>query len=609
MPIPRDLILGLIKQAEHTKLPKWKTDYFKKIAKALQVHTKGQLFTKVDSLFPNEHPDSKDHCLATYEPITQSSIWKGINNLKRIFAHSSVSYEVSPELRDWLMDYRFQGQNLFNHFLDAWVAKAVAEDPNGIFVVYPPDWAAERNICPIQFVRSELIQAINPEAVAFISEDDSEIEYRYEAQTCHRVVYNDVKIGRANSKTFTQTTYNQRLEVKVKKAVVHVMTREGLLIYTRVKGDEFNWEVVDFPETMSALPVFPGGGDVADEADQLLFNSFVGPFIPFGNLALLQHRNHRAVDLQFSYPRMSELQTPCEYKGCVGGIVQCPVTEATPSGYKPCPGGCSGGWVTVQSPYRTYNPRYDPGDEGKNEHLKVDPVKFFSPDVGIIEYSKDAWKNYLRMAEEAIFIQQKVQTGNVQSAESKGYDFEELYAWLTTISKRFYSNVRTALQALEEYMSPNPATVSVEQPYSFAILTEEEAFLALTNILGSNAPVFIKADRVDNFLSKFVSKDSPVARAVGILKRVDLLLYYSTNEIQTYKAQNAITQEQVSRHVLAFPVLMGMYQADKTLFEANTDDQLVVELNKQLPIVMPSAPGTDFRTAIQTQLSEGGTAA
>jgi hypothetical protein len=73
-------IVKLLKVAYESKLPVWKVDYMAGICKNLQVHTKGLLFSKVDTLFPNEHPDSKAHCINTYEPITKGSIWKAMSN-------------------------------------------------------------------------------------------------------------------------------------------------------------------------------------------------------------------------------------------------------------------------------------------------------------------------------------------------------------------------------------------------------------------------------------------------------------------------------------------------------------------------------------------------
>jgi hypothetical protein len=611
MPIDPANVPGLVKNLELKRIETWKRDYFDRVAKNLQVHTKGLLFSKVDTLFPHEHPDSKAHCVATYEPITKGSVWKGINNLLRIFASSSFSINVGEELQQWLKDYEYDGHNLLNYFLEMWVHKAVAEDPNGLFVIYPPDYAEEYNMCPIQWVRSDLIKSRTKDSVAFISEHDSDVTYYYENAVTKREVFVDESVNALNAKSCTVTTYNERLKVKVSKEVVHIFTKEGFLIYRTVtEENENNVTIVNFPEDLTSIPVFAGGGPVADKADILLFESFVQAFVPFGNLALLQHRNHRAVDLQFSYPRMSELQTPCDFKGCNAGKVKCRKTPSYPDGFMDCPKCRGGGFVTVQSPYKTYSQRYDPNDANDNKHLNVDPVKFFSPDTGIIEYSKDSWKDYLKMAEEAIFVQQKVSTGQVESAESKEIDLDELYAWLNQVSKVFYNNLRQVLQALEEYVARSPVNVAVQRPYSFAILTEGEAFIALNNMLTSQAPVFVKGNEVDNFVNKFVSADSPVIRALNLLKQYDPLLYYSGSEVQTFKSSNVITQEMWTKHVLGYPLLLKLYVQDKTIFEQD-DATVMAALDKEIATFNIPAAGADFRQNILAQLTpaSGGAAA
>jgi hypothetical protein len=604
MPIDRELIPALIKTAQTTILDTWKKDYFEKVAKALQVHTKGQLFSKVDTLFPNEHPDSKAHCIATYEPITKASIWKGINNLQRIFAHSSFSYQVGEQLTSWLAEYEYNGMNLLNYFLQEWVAKAIAEDPNGLFVIYPPDWAAERGMCPVQWVRSDLIKSVTRDQIAFISEHDSQVEYTYESTVVSRKVFEDTSVNALNAITCTEVSYNQRLKVKVVKEVVHLFTRDGFLMYTpNGRQDQYDTTIVDFADPLTQIPAFPGGGTIADKADIALFESFVQPFVPFGNLALIQHRNHRAVDLQFSYPRMSELQMPCDAAGCAGGKIKCRKSQLYPDGFMACP-KCKGhGFTTVQSPYKIYNPRYDPNDQNENKHLQVDPVKFYSPDVGIIDYSKDAWKDYLKQAETSIFVSQKVYTGQVQSAESKDIDMEDMYAWLLNPSKVFYNNLRFLLQALEDYISRNPSTVAVERPFSFAILTEAEAFLAMDRILQSTAPVFIKGNQVDNFVSKFVSKDSPVIRALAILKQFDPLLFYSAADVQTFKGAGVISADMYKIHVLAYPVMLKLYQQNRDFFNQE-DSQIIDQLTKEIATYVVPTAADSLRTAVLGALTE-----
>lgn len=338
---------------------------------------------------------------------------------------------------------------------------------------------------------------------------------------------------------------------------------------------------------------------IADKADTPIFDSFVSPFIPFGNLTLLQHRNHRAVDLMFSYPRMSELETPCDK--CTSGKIKGRKSTSNPTGLTDC-GVCNGsGFVSVQSPYKVYKRKYDPSDAGDNKHLNTPPVDFYAPDAAIIEYSKESWKDYLKLAEEAVFIAKKVQTGNVESAESKGFDQEEMFSWLMNISKVFYNGMRVFLQSLEDYVNNSETVVSVEKPYSFAVLTEEEAFVALNLILTSAAPIFVKGNRVENFLSKFVSKGSPINKAVDILKRYDPLLFYSLGEIQAFKSANTITAEMWTRHILAYPELTKLYHADNTLFEQEPD-AIIKQLDAAIATYNIPKPGDGLKNAILPQL-------
>jgi hypothetical protein len=608
MPIDKAQIPAMVKRVDNQRVPDWKKEYFARTAKNLQVHTKGHLFDKVDTLFPNESPDSKEHCMKSYEPITRGSIWKGINNLKRIFLHSSFSFTVGDALGDWLKDYTWKGQTLQHYFLELWVSKAVAEDPNGMFVVYPPEWAEERNMCPVQFVRTELFRTVDENFFAFASEQDSEIKYDYNLTVMKREVFEDASIQALNARTCAQYTYNRVLSLKVVKEVVHVFTPDGILMYEK-DGATLNWTAIDFPAPVPMLPVFTGGGKVVDEADQPLYESFVGDFVPFGNLALLQHRNHRAVDLQYSYPRMSELEIPCDYAGCTAGQVSCIKSTEYPRGLMPCPKCRGGGFITPQSPYKVYKVRYDQNDQANNEHLKHDPVKYFSPPTGIIEYSKEAWKDYLKLAEVAIFVQQQVYTGQVESAESKDKNFEDMFAWLTGVSRMFYqSNLRAFLQSLENYMNPSPVTVTVEQPYSMAVLTESEAFEALTKIMGSQAPHFIKANRVEGFISKFVSKDAPLQQAIKVLKRYDRLLFYTQSEIQGFRGANAISPEMITRHALAYPTLMMFLQVDPALFQ-KSEEEIIRMLDEQIKLDIPEAPAEDMRRKLLEDMAGGGAGA
>src|SRR6185436_17426056 len=79
------------------KLPDWQAKLFKKNAEAIQVHSQGQIFFKLDRLFPNEAAESKDHRILAFESVTEASFLRGVNNINRIFKNTSYNYEASDK--------------------------------------------------------------------------------------------------------------------------------------------------------------------------------------------------------------------------------------------------------------------------------------------------------------------------------------------------------------------------------------------------------------------------------------------------------------------------------------------------------------------------------
>jgi hypothetical protein len=601
-------ILAVIKKAHAAKLPEWKKTYYERIANNLQVHTKGLLFSKVDTLFPHEHPDSKAHCVNTYEPITKGSIWKGLNNLIRIYSNSSFTVSASDETLEYANKPLFDGSNLFNWFLEEWVKNAVATDSNGLCVVYPPAYIEKNGDVNkpdiVRFIKSEhVLQLPDGEMCVFISELESDKTESVSEVAYSREVFYDQSIGTNNARTIVSKTYNQKVTCKINKPVYHVFTKEFFLKFTEENGT-YTYELYSFDAPVKMLSVFAVGGT---ELFTDIFESFVQPFVPFGNLALLSHRNHRAVDLSFSYPRMSEIQTPCDNLNCRDGedtTRMIPTSTDGESVAATCTRCKGSGWITAQSPYKIYQKKLDSGltdPEVARDILNAPVVEYYTPDTAILEYSKNAWKDYLKMAEEAIFIQQKVMTGNVEAAKSKEYDREELYAFLQNISKVFYDRLRMVLQAFENYLIASPLDCTLETPTSFAILTESEAFDGLNVIINSKAPVFVIAQQVENFINKFVSKSSPIIKALRILKQVDPLLFYSTSEIQAYKSNNAVNVDQWTTHIYAYPVLMQFYEADKNLFD-KADAELITLLTTAIDKLKP-APPVDLKTTLLSKVA------
>lgn len=564
-------IQQLVKLIQEAQMPKWWSDYASQLAYNLQVHTKGLMFDKVTGLYPNEHPDSQKHCVSSYESITKGSIWKAINNIIRVFNNSSYNIQISEKTKAVIEEYQDSEGSLFSQFLEDWIKNAVASDPNGICVTYPLDYTDDL----YRYIAYKDLRKVSDEVLIFVSEVESESKVEWIDTEYTKEIFIDyeyAKEGMPNVRRNSVRTFNRRIEKKYINEVFHVFTKTHFIrFYKDDPGDkEFKYDYYAHPKPLETLPFFENGGV---EVENDLYESFVQPFVPFGNLALMAHRNHRAVDLMFSYPRMSEVQQECDV--CNGtGETRCE------TGLETCK-SCNGSkYVTIQSPYKTYRKVHDSFDTD-NKVFSTPSVEYYSPDAAILDYSKNEWKDYLGQAEQAVFVQQKVETGNVEAAKSKEIDREELYAWLANISKVLYGNLQMFLQYLENYVNASPIQVSVERPYSFAILSESEAFEALSSMLASSVPVPIKANQIDNFINKFISESSPVKRALHILKKYDLLLYYSNSDVVNLKGQGFVDQKMCQKHTLAYPVLMQLYELDKSLFDLE-DEQIIIKLSEEV---------------------------
>lgn len=591
----KDLISFVIS----AKLPEWQRKLFQQYADAIQVHSQGEIFYKLDRLFPNEHPESKDHRILAFESITEASFGRAANNVNRIFKNSSYTVEASEPVVDYSTQHDFDGHNFYNWFLDEWVKYALKQDANTRIVVYPPEYVEEYGRPPVVFVESCFIKHLSDDAFIFVSEKESTIEYEIKEMCVSSETFYDQSINRPNFREARKNTYTPKMEAKVKKHVYHAFFK-GFGFY-RIEqpdtGQEYEFEF--FPIENDFMPCIDTGGE---KGKNNVNKSFLHPFVSFGNLALLQHSQHTAVNFTFSFPRMSEIQTPCE-GGCEKGRIICE-TDSDIEVYgttKPClVCGGSGGTVP-QTPYKVYRKTYDPnGMEGDNKYLEVDDVKYYTPDVSILDYSKNEWKNYLDMAEVAVYVNQRVATGMIESAKSKEIDRDDMYSFLFRVGQSYFNRLRFVLQCFENYLVASPSEVTVGIPYSYAIVSEDEAFAALKDILSSNVPVMLKASQVEGFINKFVSQSSPVRKFIDVLKVADDLLYYTNNEIASFKASRIVTDEQYSVHVFAYPTLQKMYFRDKNLFSNQDVEQIAATLLKTLEIFKPE-PVKDLRSTFLDQ--------
>jgi hypothetical protein len=576
-------------------LPAWQKKLFENHSNAIKVHSQGWLFYKIDRLFPNESPESKRQRVLSFESITEASFGRAANNVNRIFKNSSYTVEASEKTVNELSQHKFDGLNFYTWFLDEWTKFALKEDPNARIVVYPPEYVTRYNRPPVCFIESQFIRLISDDAVIFISEEESKVEYNLQEYRSIDVPFWDQSIDRPNIMTARENTYSPKIIATIKKYVYHIfLNGQGFYRMEQLTNGMNEWELEFFPIKKEFIPVIDVGGD---QGKLGINKSFLHPFVPFGNLALLQHSQHTAVNFIFSFPRMSEVETPCDTPGCSAGRIECDITDEFPEGWKACR-NCGGtGFKTPQSPYKIYKKRIDPnGMEGDNAYLKVPDVQYYTPETAILDYSKKEWKDYLEQAETAVYIQQRIKTGNVEAAKSKEIDRDDLYSFLSRVGQTFFSRMRFTVQCFENYLVANPSQVSIDNPYSYAILSEGEAFDALSKILESSVPVMMKANQVESFINKFVSASSPIRKFLDVLSYVDPLLFYSAADLLNYKIGGVISSDQLSVHVYSFPALQKMYFEDPNLFLQDVA-AIAAKLETALQDYKPK-PATDLRTTL-----------
>lgn len=515
--------------------------YFKKIKDELCVHTQGKLFDKVIKVFQNEEPESSKFVLDTYESVTKGSIWRGIDNLSRIFNNTGFDLTGDQDTINKLSE-----SNFFSDYVNDFINISTAIDPNSVQV-----WIKDEKDWRSKFIRTDFIRIINDKEIAFILEDESDYTLRVKAN----------KLGGYSTyqpeSKLIRNSYYEGVEYVWGEKITYIYINNNQ--YIKIVTEKNNAEI--FIENFKNVLPYPYTHTGVEKIEKGVYHSAVAGFIPFGNHALIQHRTYRSVEAIFGYPRMSEVELPCEH--CVRGQESCDPCEEFPEGVRPCKTCHGSGYVSLQSPFKIYKRKLFP--EAPELNANVKPVEFFTPDIAILQYNSTAWKETLQMGEDAIYIQQRVETGNVESAKSREKQLESMYAWLGRISGMIYSNLQDALNNYS--LITGSGFVTVNKPISYAIMNELEAFEYLNAIVNADAPVFIKTTHIENFLNKYVSRTSPVIKIVDILKRVDPFVFYTNKDLETMSNSGVINDKDWRIHSYAFPLLMQMYTKEPQLFE------------------------------------------
>lgn len=592
--------------AIRSTLPDWQKKLFERYADAVRVHSNGLIFCKINTLFPNEQEGSKDHRILAFESITEPSFCRAANNINRIFKNSSYNVEAADKTIDYISLNLHEGKNFYNWFLDEWITWALKEDANSRIVVFPPEYVLEGNPA-CEFVDSEFIRYLGKDGILYVSERESVVTHDLQEKTIVTEKFYDQSINGVNFKDVQKNTFTPRVTTSIKRYVYHLFVRgKGFYRIEQLekqgaKGEDYQVDFYSFKG--DHLPVIDSGGE---KGKFDVNKSFLQPFVPFGNLALLQHSQHTAVNFMYSFPRMSEVATPCDDPTCDEGFIMCETDEDKKmfGDKKPCKACGGSGYKTNQTPYKVYRKKYDTqGTPDEMKYLEIPDVQFYTPPTAILDYSKNEWQSYLEKAETAVYIQQRIRTGNVEAAKSKEIDREDLYAFLSRVGQCYFSRLKFVIQSMQNYLYPGKKSeVSVAVPYSYAIMSESEAYDALKDILTSSLPIPLRASSVEGFINKFISQASPVRKFIEVLRIADPLFYYTNNEISSFKSSNVVSEEQLSNHVYSYPILQKLYHENKDLFLLDVP-KIVSKLQAELKKIAPK-PINDIKTAIMGQVEK-----
>ena len=159
---------------------------------------------------------------------------------------------------------------------------------------------------------------------------------------------------------------------------------------------------------------------------------------------------------------------------------------------------------------------------------------------------------------------------NVESAESKKETLKAMYNWYSRMANQYYKKIQ---KLSDNFCAINgDENLHYEEPTSLHILDEMESFELLDGVIKSEAPIFLKTNQIDQYLSKYISQSNPLHRIIGILKKYDEYAFYSNKEIQDYSDRGIIDDKDIRKHIKSFALLQKFIAKDPTFIQRSDED-------------------------------------
>lgn len=532
---------------------------WEKYRRETDVHSKGYLMPKILAARPNENEASLRNRLLNYEPVTTPFWNEAITKMKRILLASSADVMISEKMQEYVKADNFDGLALYDFFATNMMEQTINK-PNGLTVVYPLKYAEKEKVNPIQFVCEKHIVYMDRNTVVFICLYESDISTSYNGDF-YMGYGNATAVNYGDRTHLAGITYDIEPKITIVKPVYHVFSNGEFAEVNDRDTATNEWFFDAYKTYTDFLPCFQNGGI---KVNDFVYKSFFHHAIHFGNKALSRASDNDAVDAMFSYPHTEMVADECNM--CYGsGLVKSDVPNhllGLPYTEKTCDTCKGSGEVITMSPYKVML-RKRAQSNADPQDTNVDAVKFYSPDVAILQHSSDNWRGYLELFKTSLHVISRRDTKQAESGHSIEKQYEPLYDFMHNVGMTLYNNLEQILRALQAQVDPISEKPSVTRPISYHLVEEGEAFTVLAIFLEKDMPTYLRRQYIRNFISKYMGSKSAVLKFIEVLEGLDPFMYYTTAQKEALLLSGAMNKMQYRVSIAQFGVMVQMMSEEK----------------------------------------------
>lgn len=532
------------------------------IAKELQVHSKGNVPIEILNLDrPNEPVKYKEYRSnkAVISPITKSK-WGQISSTTDKISMAedwSVKFPESlPSIKkgETLEDYTTINYPYFDSVLNWYFKvckKAMEDDPNGVIAIFP-----------FEEIKSET-EYIKP--FAFIYPSECIIEYR-ESEFC-------AILCKEKSLIKTKGGFER-------SGNIFIFFDKDTLIKAVEKGvNSQNKPVYDttiMNHNIGDMPVFKLGGVVKSfEDNQILYDSFYAPVVPYFNEAIARYSDHQVNMMLHLHPdRWEVMDHQC--KSCNGSGYGAPVQgKVGKTSCIPCNGM---GFLSVKSPFGEKQIRPQ-AKTGVNEvsNIPTPPMGYILRPIESIAFLKKEVKDLINEGFESInlgFINEEPQ---VNSGVSKALDRQEMNAFFSNISKHIVENALNPIfYFINEWRNKTVIPSKTERdklkpiinvPTKFDILTADILATRLQTAITSKFDSTLLTRMQIEYAEKELGKYSPEIKKMKAIADLDPLPNKIEDEKMVILSNKGTSEENYILSCNIVPFVNRAYSENDKFFD------------------------------------------